>query len=102
MNKQEYAEYENSVKCFVEREGINCLSQQPIDPDADEYEYETDSYFSWRPCDCCGGLAGDRSDCSGYNPTTKEVQSDYSICPDCEYYAEHGRLDDMQMDEIES
>lgn len=101
MDKQEYAEYEQAVKDFFEREGINCLSQQPIDPDAEEFEYNPDSYFSNSSCDCCGGLPGDRRDCSGYNPTTKEVQSDYSICPDCEYYAEYGCLDDTTMLDIE-
>ena len=102
MNKKEYADYEKSVKEFFEREGINCLSQQPIDQNAEEFKYNPDPYFSWRSCDCCDrSLGGDRRLCNGYNPKTKEVQNNYSVCSDCEYYVEYGRLDDTTMLEID-
>ena len=101
MTKTEYAEYKATVAEFLRLEGIDSLSQQPIDPDAEEIEYDPDEYFTHRPCDCCGGLAGMRRDCRGFNPTTGKVQSDYSVCPDCEYYAEYGCLDDTTMMEIE-
>lgn len=98
MNKQEYQEYEQSVADFFEREGLSNLS-------ADSNVYEEgciEPHFSWSRCDCCNRpLGGDRTDCNGYNPTTKEVQDGYSICCDCYYYAEYGRLDDMTMLEIE-
>jgi len=61
---------------------------------------EDESYFSWKPCECCGShLGGDRVDCNGYNPETQEIY-EYSVCIDCEYYAEYGQLDDMTMLEI--
>ena len=105
MTKEEYAEYELAVADFFEREGINCLSSQPTNPDKrddEEWEYNPDPYFSWQPCDCCGRpLGGNREDMCGYNPTTKEVQRDYSICVDCVYYVEYGCLDDTTMDEID-
>ena len=88
-NQDDYIEYKGRVNKFFKREGINNLSQQDM---------ESESYFSHNYCDCCSRhLGGDRIDCSGYNSTTKEVQSDYSICVDCYYYAEYGQLDDMTM-----
>lgn len=97
MNKKEYAEYEAAVADFFEREGINCLSA-----DMDKYEEGcVEPHFSNSPCDCCGGLPGMRTDCSGYNPETEEVQDGYSICADCDYYAEYGQLDDTTMLDVE-
>jgi hypothetical protein len=94
MNKQEYAEYEASVAEFFESEGLANLSIIS--------EENSEPYFSWIPCDCCGRPeGGDRYDANGYNPTTKEVQDGYAICTDCMYYAEYGRLDDMTMYGIE-
>lgn len=105
MNRAEYTAYEKSVADFFEREGINCLSQQPINPDKgpdEDWEYDPDLHFSWSPCHCCGSqLGGDRQTMCGYNPTTKEIQSDYSVCVDCVYYVEYGRLYDTTMLEIE-
>lgn len=106
MNAKEYADYEKAVADFMEREGLNCLSSQPTNPDKadnEEWQYDTDPYFSWRSCDCCGSpLGGNREDMCGYNPTTKEVQRDYSCCVDCVYYAAYGRLDDRTMMEVEA
>jgi len=99
MNKQEYKEYEEAVADFFQGEGINCLSADP-----DHYEEGCiEPHFSWSPCDCCcRPEGGDRTYCCGYNPTTKEVQDGYSICNDCYYYAEYGRLDDTTMLDIEN
>ena len=93
MNKTEYKQYENKVADFFNKEGINNLTGT-----SDE-NGNVEPYFSWHRCDCCGSsLGGDRYDCNGYNPTTKETQSEYTVCSDCVYYAEYGRLDDMTMD----
>lgn len=90
MTKQEYVQYEKRVAKFFADEGIDCLGG------------DGEPYFSWRRCDCCGShLGGDRYDCSGYNPTTEEVQDGYSVCSDCVYYAAYGRLDDETMSSIE-
>ena len=95
MNKQEYAEYEEAVSDFFEREGIQNLSAKSDDNGTIE------PYFSWSSCDCCNtGLGGNRYDADAYNPTTKEIQ-EYRICEDCMYYAEYGRLDDQTMWGIE-
>jgi hypothetical protein len=93
MTKAEYSKYESAVAGFMKREGIENLSS-----DSDS-EYS----FSWRGCECCGSeLGGDRIPATGYNRTTKEVQRYTRICPDCIYYAEYGRLDDMTMIEVEA
>jgi hypothetical protein len=92
MTKAEYAKYESAVAAFMKREGIANLSS-----DSDS-EYS----FSWRGCDCCGSdLGGDRIPATGYNRSSKEIQR-YTVCSDCIYYAEYGRLDDMTMIEVEA
>lgn len=92
MTKTEYADYCKDVAAFMKSEGIKNLSRIYND---------SDPSFGYEPCECCNRpFGGDRIDASGYNPTTKEIQ-EYSICVDCEYYAEYGRLDDMTMMEIE-
>ena len=99
MTKEEYAEYEQSVASFFEREGVTNLSRRYF-PFTDDDDCE-EEYFSWRRCECCGTrLGGNRLMASGYNPETKEVY-EYEICSDCEYYAEYGQLDDMTMMDIE-
>ena len=89
MTHAEYKNYQANVARFFEREGLQNLS---------EIDSGKESYFSWSMCDCCGSpLGGDRYDCSGYNPTTKEVQEVYRVCVDCIYYNVYGQLDDMTM-----
>lgn len=88
MTKKEYAEYEQTVKEFFEKEGIQNLSAISADNGTCE------PYFSWSSCDCCQtGLGGNRYDANGWNPTREEVY-EYRICEDCMYYAECGHLDD--------
>lgn len=97
MNKQEYAAYESWVRQFMEREGLANLTTISTE-DGENAE----PYFSWWPCECCRrSLGGDRYGCNGYIPATGEVSTEFSICPDCMYYAEYGRLDDQTMLSIE-
>ncbi len=108
MNKTEYKDYKNAFRAFMEKEGINCLSRQTPGDGKDlanclscNEEIDQEEFFSWRPCDCCGtNLGGNRIHASGFNFKTQKVQC-YSICIDCEYYAEYGQLDDMAMMEME-
>lgn len=87
MTRLEYAAFRASFDAFMRREGIANLST----------DGETEAFFSWRPCECCGTpLGGNRENAMGYNPTTKEVQS-YTVCTDCVYYAAMGCLDDESM-----
>lgn len=116
MNAKEYAQYEASVKSFMEREGIvNLSTGHPECPTCNEPWNDNDEcpnghgsrelfdepFFSHSPCDCCHRpLAGDREHATGFNPKTQEIQT-YTICSDCGYYAAYGRLDDTTMDEID-
>lgn len=97
MTKREYASYERRVAAFF----ANGLQNLSVKTDEERQEC-SEPYFSWQRCDCCGSsLGGDRYDCDGWNATTEEIE-EHSVCPDCVYYAEYGRLDDATMDEIDS
>lgn len=88
MTTSEYAEYEAAVKHFFEREG----GVRNLSPMGDQ-----EGFFSWRPCECCQrSEGGERFQCNGYNPETKEIL-EYDVCIDCVYYAEYGQLDDTTM-----
>lgn len=96
MTKQEYDDYIARVGAFFEAEGINSLSTV-----SDNALGEVEPYFSWTRCACCKTtLGGNRYDCVGYNPTTRLFQDGYSVCEDCVYFAEYGKLDDMTMLEV--
>ena len=87
MTKREYSDYKAAVERFFEKEGIQNLTG-----------LSGETYFSNSRCDCCNRpFGGDREDCNGYNPITKEIQEGYSICSDCVHYAEYGELDDTTM-----
>lgn len=105
MNKKEYQEYQTTVSKFLQLEGIvNLTAEIGEDPDHEcvicGELVGCDPYFSHSPCDCCGGIAGNRYHATGYNPDTKEAYC-YEVCEDCIYYNEYGQLDDTQMMEIE-
>ncbi len=111
MTKQEYQEYQATVKAFMEREGIRNLTGGHIrcpecgadleDGRCPTHGEVNEPFFSWASCDCCGtSLGGNREHATGYNPETKEIL-EYTVCEDCIYYAEYGRLDDQAMEEIE-
>jgi len=94
VNRQQYEQYQKDVAAFMESEGLNCLTNTAETVDGEVSE----AYFSPSPCDCCGStLGGDREDCSGFNPDTREVQDGYSVCRDCVYYAAYGELGDETM-----
>jgi hypothetical protein len=91
MTKEEYKEYEYNVEQFMFLNGLDNLTR---------IDNEQEPYFSWMPCECCGSrLGGDRIDASGYSKS--KVAYEFSICTDCEYYAEYGQLDDMTMLDME-
>ena len=91
MTKEEYKTYEDRFEEFMRLNDLINLTR--IDSDQD-------SYFSWERCECClRPLGGDRIDASGYSRTG--VVYEFSICLDCEYYAEYGQLDDITMMSME-
>lgn len=116
MTRKEYAAYQRAVCNFFKAEDIKHLSTAHYkcpECDAtfdcgtcpqckkDSGEFPIEPYPSKRRCDCCGDtMYGDRMDANSYCESTREIK-EYCICPDCEYYAEYGRLGDMVMLEIE-
>lgn len=117
-SREDYENYQKAVAAFFEREGIeggwstgslenwdcgNCCHTNPAPAQECEEcgdEYLNEPHFSWRPCDCCGGtLGGDRQDVIAWATDSdgNKVLREYSVCVDCEYYAEYGRLDDTTM-----
>jgi hypothetical protein len=92
VTKAEYAQYQQTVSEFMQSNGLRNLSRVS----------DTEEFFSWSPCDCCESpLGGSRIEADGWS----EVENgplEFTICTDCEYYAEYGRLDDRTMMEIEA
>ncbi|KKM74876.1 hypothetical protein LCGC14_1395940 [marine sediment metagenome] len=124
LTAADYAAYEKAVDRFFTDEKVENLStghlycpdcgsaddQEHIDkflesekcPDCETSRNCWDEpSFSWTRCDCCDrDLGGDRYHATGYNRQADQIQ-EYSICVDCMYYAEYGRLDDQAMLDIE-
>lgn len=100
--REDYEEYVERVRQFMEKEGL--LNLSPNYEDGEEYE----PYSSWRECECCHRqLGGDRYKCNGAVLAPKdhplahvEISPDYSICTDCLYFATYGKLDDDTMHKI--
>lgn len=100
-NATDYAQYQADVTTFIEREHIKHLSTSCRDsadfenPDAPEGE----PWFSWRPCECCkSGLGGMREYLYALDGQGGMVQ--FTICEDCVYYVNYGRLDDQTMQRV--
>lgn len=89
--QREYEQYQRTVEKFINREQIELLSTTT---------YNGEPWFSWRACEMCGSpLGGMRVYLRATHTPTKQDFT-YSICNDCEYYVEYGRLDDLTMMEI--
>lgn len=92
--RKRYAEYEAAVAAFYKAEGIECLTANTAG--------DSEGYVSSHGCDCCGDSQQQiLHSAQGYN-RDRDVIQPYEICEDCLYYAEYGRLDDTQMDEIDN
>ena len=97
MTPQEYDEYKQSVESFFVREEVDGFSFK---------DDEAESYFSHSPCECCQRpLGGARYDVIAahheYLERTVITILEYSVCVDCIYFEEYGKLDDQTMLEIE-
>lgn len=98
LNLEQYEEYKKEVEAFFTRENIEGFSCGTLE----EPDGECEPYFSWQPCMCCQGtLGGNRHDVIAYNEIDKTIY-EYSVCDDCVYYCEYGKLDDTTMLRIEA
>jgi hypothetical protein len=102
--KADYQEYQESIAQFIAREGLRFLSTGTVDRLAPDYDPEAEwaegeSWFSWSPCECCGShLGGDREYLYARNAADELIQ--FTICEDCVYYVNYGRLDDQTMERV--
>ena len=62
---------------------------------------DIDPHFSWSSCDICRrSIAGNRYDATALIEDQGLIE--VSICTDCVYYNEYGRLDDETMTQLET
>lgn len=103
QNKKQYAEYVRTVSQFIERERIHFLHSSPAQlPRSDQDTEDTsEPWYSGTPCECCQCKLGGMREYlyARYIPDNSLVQ--YTICTDCVYYIEYGRLDDTTMLRVE-
>jgi hypothetical protein len=90
MTAEEYADYQQGVANFKESVGADILTTNG------------EAWFSWCHCDCCGTMkGGDRYEGKGVTcGEDGKVVWEGRVCEDCEYYWQHGRLDDKTMMKI--
>jgi hypothetical protein len=105
MTKEEYARYTQTINKFIVNEGLSFLSTgcTPYGEPEGEQEDNQDGepWFSWHPCEMCGcHLGGNREYLFGRD-VNNEVQQ-FTICEDCAYYVNYGRLDDTTMARVEA
>ena len=92
----EYADYQQRVAAFIAREGISYFSTSTAETCGGE---ESDPWFSWSPCECCKSpLGGNRQYL--YARDSQDAIVQFTICEDCVYYIEYGRLNDVTMARI--
>ena len=110
MNSKDYAAYVEKVDRA--REGIQFYSRIPstcpecyseLDdifcPNCDcDIEAYCEPSFSSSPCDLCNSSGGNLTTLYVANETYGTIE--YEVCSDCEYYLEHGVLDDTTMLEV--
>lgn len=113
-NKEYYVNHVNGFNEFFEREGVEhmssavpvcgkCNVKAPGEcPECGE-SVCVEPYFSWQRCGCCGDShGGNREDYVAYNfGDSDDKMVEVSICEDCVYWNEYGRLPDMDMLEID-
>lgn len=114
MNATQYAEYQarftDMTAGLVHLSTGGCPGCEecglPDEPTNDEYDMASEGHFSWSPCHTCDSdLGGDRY--AAHAHLDRELQLGLpslihlSVCADCLYYINYGRLDDATMLAIE-
>lgn len=88
MTTKEYQAYQTAVAQFLTRNQVmpGCHSQA---------EPDSEPFFSWRACECCGSRLGGNRETYSFASNQGEFTAD--ICTDCVYFLAYGQLDDMTM-----
>jgi hypothetical protein len=100
---EQYAEYQQTIKEFIAGNELSFLStgtwDYEHDGDTRPENWSDEPWFSWRVCECCQShLGGNREYLYARDAHGDCVQ--FTICEDCVYYVNYGRLDDMTMQRI--
>jgi hypothetical protein len=100
---EQYAAYQRTVASFIKREEISFLYTgctpygEPERQQEDNQDGEP--WFSWRPCEMCGCTLGGNREYLFARDVNREI-CQFTICEDCVYYVNYGRLDDATMDRV--
>jgi hypothetical protein len=82
---EDYRKYQRTVELFREEFKLSHLSTGE------------ENHFSWDRCDCCQDRnSGERYVLLARQEGNSEVV-EFSVCVDCVYYINYGRLDDATM-----
>jgi len=92
-NKTDYEAYQKTVAEFIEQEHLSFISAGVEN---------NDPWFSGRPCECCQSALGGMREHMHAIEEESQIQVEYTICEDCVYYLNYGRLDDTTMLRIET
>lgn len=87
----DYREFQFAFARFFVSNGIELFTTKD----------NSEPFFSWSRCDCCdGSLGGNREEIVAV--TLAGNLGEFTVCEDCVYYNEYGRLDDSTMLKMES
>lgn len=97
MKPDQYARFTKAVADFLTTNHVKPGCHSPADSDSEPF-------FSWRHCDCCGSLLGGMRETYNFAHTDtagtdNTFQAD--ICPDCVYFLAYGQLDDATMADLD-
>lgn len=92
MTKAEYDDFVARFRNFLASnnyDGFACTN----------YENE---FFTSTPCECCRrSFGGNRHQVRAYRIGKPRIRTLYSVCDDCVYFNEYGKLDDETMPSVE-
>lgn len=94
MNTTQYAAYQKAVANFLTINQVKPGCHSPV-------EEQSEPFFSWRACECCGSRLGGNRETYSFAPEIGETFT-ADICTDCVYYLAYGQLDDMTMMDMDN
>lgn len=101
---EQYLAYQRRVSAFIKYEGLSHLSTGCIPygypENGQEDNQDGEPWFSWKPCQMCQCALGGLREYLFARDTANEI-CQFTICEDCVYYVNYGRLDDQTMARVE-
>jgi len=109
MTTSDYTKFKASIErnlaglSFLSTGACKCCAECGLgeSPSDHAIELADEPSFSWHACDACGStLGGDRHPAHGRTDGGKLLH--LSVCSDCLYFLNYGKLDDKTMMEMET